>query len=142
MSIARRIAIAAAILAGLAAATGCTPEEVKAFQALPPAAQQDVLEWLQSTQRPAGCVEGMRAVWPENLWSWAERIMWRESNHVPTARNASGASGCFQMMLPLHAGRFRAVGCSPADWTNGWCNAAAAYNLYREAGSSPWAATR
>lgn len=134
----KKFAIALLLLAGFALAS-CTPEEIAAFKSLSPQAQQDVLKWLQDTQRPKGCVEAMRAVWPQSEWAWGERIMWRESNHVPSARNRSGASGCWQMMLPLHNRRFTAEGCSPGDWADAYCNNKAAYNLFREAGRSPWA---
>ena len=123
------------------ATTACTPEEVTAFKSLSPQAQQDVLKWLQDSQRPSGCVEAMHAVWPQSEWAWGERIMWRESNHTPSARNRSGASGCWQMMLPLHSGIFRSVGCSPAEWADPLCNNKAAYALFQQAGRSPWALT-
>ena len=134
----RRLILALAIVAGAAAATGCTPEEVALFQSLPPEQQQAVADYLFPA---SGCVEAMHRVWPQSEWAWGERIMWRESNHTPSARNPSGASGCWQMMLPLHAGLFRSVGCSPADWANALCNNRAAYALFRQAGRSPWALT-
>jgi hypothetical protein len=139
-SITFAILIASAFLL-FVAATGCTPEEVTAFKSLPPQAQADVIKWLQDSQRPTGCVEAMRRVWPQSEWAWGERIMWRESNHTPSARNRSGASGCWQMMLPLHNRRFAAVGCSPAEWADPLCNNKAAYNLFVEAGRSPWVLT-
>ena len=137
----KKILLAITILLPITAISSCTPKEVEAFKTLSPSAQQDVLDWLHDTQRPQGCVEAMHAVWPQSLWSWGERIMWRESNHVPTALNKSGASGCWQMMLPLHNNRFRAVGCSPTQWSDPLCNNKAAYNLYLEAGTSPWVLT-
>ncbi len=73
--------------------------------------------------------------------AWLFTIVWRESNFLPWARNPSGASGLFQMMLPLHANRFRAVGCDPARWAEARCNAAAARHLYEEAGRLPWVMT-
>lgn len=140
MSMPRRALVAVAVIAaGLTAA--CTPEQVAVFKTLDPASQQAVLAHLAAQDRPRGCVEAMRRVWPPHLWGWAETVMWRESRHIPTARNPSGASGCFQMMLPLHSRRFTAVGCSPGQWADPWCNAAAAWTLYRDAGRSPWALT-
>jgi hypothetical protein len=75
---------------------------------------------------------------PPRARAWAVGIAWRESRCIPTARNRSGASGVFQMMLPLHNSQFRAVGCSPSQWANPYCNVAAAAHLYRQAGTRPW----
>lgn len=69
---------------------------------------------------------------------WLFRIVWRESNFLPWARNRSGASGLFQLMLPLHNRQFVAVGCDPGQWAEARCNAAAARHLYATAGRSPW----
>lgn len=141
MSIARRTITtlaAAALLVAAGFLSACTPEEVKLFQSLSPAEQQSVADQLFPA---TGCVEAMHRVWPQSEWAWAERIMWRESNHTPSARNSSGASGCWQMMLPLHSGIFRSVGCSPADWANALCNNRAAYALFQQAGRSPWVLT-
>jgi len=113
----------------------CTPEEQALFRQLTPAQQSAVLEQMFP---PAGCVEAMERVWPQAHWEWARSIMWRESNHIPTARNRSGASGCWQLMLPLHANRFRAVGCDPARWADPLCNNRAAFHLFQEAGRAPW----
>lgn len=128
----RRI-IAAIVLACTAVA--CTPEEVALFKSLPADQQQAVLDVLFP---PQGCIDAMKRVWPQSEWAWAESIMYRESRHTPTARNPSGASGCWQMMLPLHAGRFRAVGCEPSQWSDPLCNSKAALHLWREAGRAPW----
>lgn len=126
------------IFAGLilaVSATSCTPEEIELFKTLNPQQQQDVINYLWP---PTGCVDAMKRVWPESEWAWGERIMWRESNHQPTAYNRSGASGCWQVMLPLHSRRFTAVGCSPSQWSDPLCNNKAAYHLFLEAGRSPW----
>jgi hypothetical protein len=69
---------------------------------------------------------------------WAVSIAWRESRCQPGARNRSGASGIFQIELPLHADLFTAVGCSPRSWMDVSCNVAAAFRLYQLAGRSPW----
>jgi hypothetical protein len=118
-----------------AIAAACTPEQIALFKSLPADQQQAVIDYLYP---PAGCVEAMKRVWPQSEWAWGERIMWRESNHQPTAYNRSGASGCWQMMLPLHNRRFTAVGCSPSQWSDPLCNNRAAYHLFREAGRTPW----
>lgn len=68
----------------------------------------------------------------------ALRIARCESNLVPTARNPSGASGVFQIMLPLHSGRFYARGWSPADWRDPWKNIVVAHDLYLDSGFGPW----
>jgi soluble lytic murein transglycosylase-like protein len=68
---------------------------------------------------------------------WATAIAYRESRCIPTARNASGASGLFQMMLPLHSQLFINV-CGSVDWTNPECNVRAAYALFKGSGRSPW----
>jgi hypothetical protein len=124
-----------AVLALALSSVACTPEEVTLFQSLTPDQQQAVVNMLWP---PQGCVDAMRRVWPESEWRWAEGIMWRESRHTPTAYNPSGASGCWQMMMPLHANRFRAVGCAPSAWADPLCNSKAALHLFREAGRSPW----
>lgn len=138
MSMARRVLV---VVFTALTVSACTPEQVAVFETLDPASKQAVLDHLSRQHRGQGCVAAMRQVWPQHLWGWAERVMWRESRHIPTARNRSGASGCFQVMLPLHARRFTAVGCTSAQWADPWCNAAAAWTLYREAGRAPWAQT-
>ncbi len=119
----------------LLAAAACTPEEIALYKSLNPEQQSAVLEVLWPSE---DCNTAIDRHWPGDK-AWAKRIVWRESRNTPTARNASGASGCFQMMLPLHARRFTAVGCQPSEWTNAACNTKAAWHLYLEAGMSPWA---
>jgi len=63
----------------------------------------------------------------------------RESGFDPGARNSSGASGLFQLMLPLHNDLFYAVGANPGwDWPNPYWNAKAARVLWNSSGISPW----
>jgi hypothetical protein len=126
----KKLLIAATIL--LAAA--CTPEEIALFKSLPADQQTAVLESLWPSE---DCNAAIDRWWPGDK-AWAKRIVYRESRNTPTARNASGASGCFQMMLPLHSRRFTAVGCSPQQWTDPACNTKAAWHLYQETGPSPW----
>ena len=72
-------------------------------------------------------------------WQWATGIAWRESRCQPGAANRrSAARGIFQMMVPLHARQFAAVGCSWRQWANPYCNVGAAAHLFREQGSRPW----
>jgi hypothetical protein len=93
-------------------------------------------------QTRGGCNPAVVALinrdFPPSARSWAVGVAWRESRCIPTARNRSGASGIFQMMLPLHNAQFRAVGCSPASWRNAACNVAAAAHLFRQNGTRPW----
>ncbi len=119
---------------GLIGATACTPEEIALYKSLTPAQQTAVLDVLWPTK---DCNEAIDRHWPGDK-AWAKRIVWRESRNTPTAYNRSGASGCFQMMLPLHNRRFTAVGCSPSQWTDPACNTKAAWHLYQETGPSPW----
>jgi hypothetical protein len=123
------------VIATIVTLSSCTPEEIELFKTLNPEQQQAVIN---SLWPPTGCVDAMKRVWPQSEWAWGERIMWRESRHTPTARNASGASGCWQIMLPLHSRRFYAVGCNPSQWTDPLCNAKVAYSLFQEVGRSPW----
>lgn len=76
-------------------------------------------------------------VFPDDF-EWAKATAWRESRYQPWARNPSGASGLMQLMLPLHASRFTAVGKSPAEWADPVANLLAARALYDGAGRAPW----
>ena len=69
----------------------------------------------------------------------AQAIAWRESRYQPWARNPSGASGLFQIMLPLHARRFTAAGYAPEQWSDPAVNVTVAYQLFQEQGWQPWA---
>ena len=58
------------------------------------------------------------------------QVAWHESRWDPNARNASGASGWFQLMIPLHSDLIAAC---PFLWRSafdGPCNAWAAVQLY------------
>jgi hypothetical protein len=65
-------------------------------------------------------------------------IAGRESGFDPGARNPSGASGLFQLLLPLHNDLFAALGVSPAQWSDPHWNALAARELWNSSGISPW----
>jgi hypothetical protein len=66
-------------------------------------------------------------------------IAWRESRWDPGARNGSGASGLFQILLPLHDDLFWALGVDPnRAWGVADYNAIAARELYNSAGIAPW----
>lgn len=116
----------------------CTPEQIAWWN--DPTVPQETKDkvWAAITApKPTDCNQAIDAYWPGDK-AWAKRIVWRESRNTPTARNRSGASGCFQMMLPMHNNRFYAVGCTPSQWTDPSCNTKAAAHLYREVGTSPW----
>jgi hypothetical protein len=127
---------------------GCTPEQVEAFKKLDPATQQVVIRAIQERQAEerqrlsTDCRAAMRAVWPSHLWSWAERIMQRESTSFHAAANSrSTARGCWQLLSSLHADKYSAVGCHVSQWADALCNNKAAYRLYQIAGPSPWRLT-
>jgi hypothetical protein len=70
---------------------------------------------------------------------WAVDVAIRESHCQPEARNPSGASGVFQLMLPLHSRLFGEVCLGGADvWWDADCNIAAARLLYDGSGRRPW----
>ena len=77
--------------------------------------------------------------------AWARSVAWRESRCDPGARNASSASGLFQIKVPLHDDMFAAVGCdlygNPAWplWYDAWCNARTAAYMVQTGGAGPWA---
>lgn len=65
-------------------------------------------------------------------------VAYRESRWDPSARNASGASGLFQLMLPLHNDLFTALGVPPGAWSDPHWNALAARELWNSSGIAPW----
>lgn len=117
--------LAAVLFIFLPLTAACTPEQMAAFQA-------------HLASQSADCYQAIDRHFPAGERAWFKGIVHRESRNDPTARNPSGASGCSQLMLPLHNHRFHAVGCSPSQWANPDCNIKAAAHLYREAGRSPW----
>ena len=93
---------------------------------------------IASQQRPTDCISAMKQVFPPSAWGWGEGIIMRESGNTPTAQNPSStAAGCLQL-LKMHDHRYYAVGCTPAQKYDALCNIKAGYNLYQEAGTSPW----
>ena len=64
----------------------------------------------------------------------------RESHWDPGAQNGSGASGLFQIMLPLHDDLFYALGVPPDwwHWASPYWNAQAARELWNSSGIAPW----
>lgn len=87
------------------------------------------------------CRDAINFLWPAASRQWALTVSWRESNWNPYARNRSGASGCFQLMLPLHNRLFRSAGVDPAWWSHPLVNTWVAMHLYRSSGTSPWVLT-
>lgn len=92
-----------------------------------------------SANNPDRCAYAdlIRSVWKTDS-EWAIQIAWRESRCIATARHPEGASGLFQMMLPLHHRLFESVGCNASQWSDPSCNVRAAWFLYQGSGRRPW----
>lgn len=91
----------------------------------------------------AGCgvADLIRAAWADTPDAeWAVAVAIRESHCDPAARNPSGASGIFQLMMPLHYRLVAGVCGEPADQLvfDAACNIAAARVLYAGSGRAPW----
>jgi hypothetical protein len=83
------------------------------------------------------CGQAVMQIWPKELWPWAFAVIQRESGGDPNAKNKnSSATGCFQMMMSIHAHRFNGK-----PGTDPIANAAAALELFKEQGAKPWAAS-
>lgn len=80
----------------------------------------------------------IREIWTKDA-EWAISIAWRESRCQANARHPEGASGLFQMMMPMHRGIFERVGCAARQWSDPRCNVMAAWSLYQGSGRRPWA---
>lgn len=140
----RTIGILVVCALGLAA---CTPTQIEWFKSQSPEVQAEVIRGLQGGPPPNDCYAAMRHYWPAHMHGWATKIINRESTGIPTAYNrqvvwvngqANNAAGCMQLLLPLHGWRYTAIGCSPSDWSNAWCNVRAALHLYQQVGTGPW----
>lgn len=87
----------------------------------------------------------IRSIWQQDadwaIWVVSKRGGHGESNCTAGARNASGSSGLFQLMMPLHSDLLRAV-CPGRDPMQSVfdpeCNIRAAWRLYQGSGRSPW----
>lgn len=89
-----------------------------------------------------GYADAIRAAWSDTPdGEWAVTVAIRESHCFPEARNPSGASGIFQLMMPLHRRLIVDVCGEPAEERvfDAACNIAAARALYAGAGRAPWA---
>lgn len=141
MKLKRTLAMLGMILLPLVAA--CTPAQIELFKSLPHDKQVQVIQAIQrqNTARSRDCYSAINKHWPGDK-SWARKIVWRESRNNPAAANPrSSARGCAQLLQSYHAHRYYKVGCTPAQWANPDCNIKAAWTLYQEAGTSPWALT-
>lgn len=104
-----------------------TPTLVATMEAEAP--KEVVCEW--------ECI--LRSVgWPEYEMGWAGRVIGCESGFNPSARNPSGASGWWQVMLPLHQHLFR----EGEHWSDPYANSRVALVLYNQSGHTPWNASR
>lgn len=103
------------------------------------AEQGKFLAAVAANQRPTDCISAMRQVFPASAWSWWTGIVMRESGNNPLAQNpSSSAAGCAQL-LRLHSARFNKLGYTwEGDRYNALANTRVAYDLYLEAGTSPW----
>jgi len=119
--------IAFAVTTLLVATTACAPSAAWMFSS-------------GGAGRSHDCNSAVSNVWPGNLQGRAKRIVWRESRNRATAQNRrSTAAGCFQL-LRLHSKRFTKLGFNwRTDRYNPLANSLVAYDLYRDAGWSPWA---
>ena len=105
------------------AATPGTPEPTAAI--VPVATPALICEW-QCVLRSVG--------WDEWDIPEAGRKIQCESGFDPFAYNPSGASGWFQVMMPLHAYRLR----SGEDIFDVYVNARVALEIFRERGWEAW----
>ena len=88
-----------------------------------------------------GLADAIRAAWADTQDAeWAISVAIRESHCQEGARNPSGASGVFQLMMPLHRRLIAEVCGEPAEELvfTASCNIAAARVLYDRAGRAPW----
>lgn len=118
---------AALLVAGLAiGAAGCFARA--SAPAAAPGPPPDVAKAIQIAFGSAG----------QGTVSCMTSIAFRESRWDPGARNSSGASGLFQIMLPLHNDLFYAAGSDPSWWWDPYTNARAARILFDSSGIAPW----
>jgi LysM repeat protein len=83
----------------------------------------------------------IRDVWPDDLEDEAIRIATRESNLIPTVRNAC-CYGLFQIFYAAHKSWLAGIGItSPAQLYDPTLNARSALALYNISGWAPWATT-
>lgn len=79
----------------------------------------------------------IRSIWQRDA-EWAIGIAFRESRCQPNALNASGSSGLFQILMPLHARLVAAVCGIAASVFDAVCNVRVAWALYSGSGRAPW----
>jgi LysM repeat protein len=92
-----------------------------------------------NTYSKAQVAQIIRDVWPDDLEDEAIRIATRESNLIPTVRNAC-CYGLFQLFYSAHKSWLAGIGVtSPAQLYDPRINATAALALYNISGWAPWA---
>lgn len=156
----RRLAMTVATTIGLSFAPATPNLDVRISAPRAPQAtaadRQAALRWIAATMatpqwqrfaatvsfppdpsRPCAYERLIRHMFPD--WPDAVAVAWRESRCQPTAANrTSSARGLMQLLMSLHAHRLVTVGCRPSDWSDAWCNLAAARDLFEAAGTNPW----
>jgi hypothetical protein len=87
-------------------------------------------------------IQIIRDVWPDELEEQAIRIVQRESNFRPTAKNFC-CYGLFQIYYQVHRGWLSGIGVTSGDQLfDPVVNARAAYTLYQRSGGwGPWSQT-
>ena len=97
----------------------------------------------QATPSPVPVGDGdieaiVRDVWPADLVGWVLKIIARESNFVPTARN-SCCWGLMQLNWTAHRGWLAGFGITdPHQLLDARTNIEMAYQLYLIDGKTPW----
>lgn len=90
---------------------------------------------------PRSVEQIIRDVWPDDVEDWAVTIAWRESRHIPTARNYC-CHGLFQMHWNVHRGWLDDYGVTSVEQLyDAETNARVALALYQRNGRSPWSQT-
>ncbi len=91
-----------------------------------------------NTYTKAQVAQIIRDVWPDDLEDEAIRIATRESNLIPTVRNAC-CYGLFQIYYTAHKAWLASIGItSAAQLYDPLTNSTAALALYRNSGWAPW----
>lgn len=105
--------------------------------------QTAVLQSIMISRRSMTCTQAVADVFPATAQPEMQRIVQRESGGDASAQNKhSSASGCLQLTR-VHAPLFTQLGFSwSRDRYTAYPNITVAYALWRQAGLSPWRATR
>ena len=131
----RRLVASISVLAFAGLLTACRP-------GAPPAAQgrNPYIAYCANTGNVACINQVIEQYFGPNA-GLMECVVQHESGYDRGARNPSGASGLFQLELPLHDDLFAAAGYAPAEawWTDVYANTAAAWELASSSGFGAWA---